>query len=108
MAVANLKKAISPRVVFMAVVMTLIITTVATSQQYPLADKIADKVIQKYQNMSCADLKQSKSAPPSGQEAMMMQKVVGQLKQDPGMRTAFINKVAPPIANKMFDCGMIP
>jgi hypothetical protein len=24
------------------------------------------------------------------------------------MRAAFINKIAPPIANKMFDCGMVP
>ena len=24
------------------------------------------------------------------------------------MRTLFLNKVAAPIANKMFDCGMIP
>jgi hypothetical protein len=24
------------------------------------------------------------------------------------MKTVFINKVAPPIANKMFDCGLIP
>jgi hypothetical protein len=30
------------------------------------------------------------------------------LKSDPQMRTAVMNKVAPPIANKMFDCGMIP
>jgi len=24
------------------------------------------------------------------------------------MRAVFINKVAPPIANKMFECGIIP
>jgi hypothetical protein len=24
------------------------------------------------------------------------------------MRAAFINKIAAPIANKMFECGMIP
>jgi hypothetical protein len=30
------------------------------------------------------------------------------LKADPQMRAAFIAKVAPPIANKMFECGMIP
>ena len=108
MAVPNLKKAFSPRMVFMAVVMTLLITTVANSQQYPLADKVADKVIEKYKNMSCQQLMQSKQTPPSGQQAEMMGKVVQQLKQDPAMRTAFINKVAPPIANKMFDCGLIP
>ena len=30
------------------------------------------------------------------------------LQGDPQMRAAFINKVAGPIANKMFECGMIP
>jgi len=30
------------------------------------------------------------------------------LKTDPQMRTVFINKVAAPIANKMFECGLIP
>jgi len=30
------------------------------------------------------------------------------LKNDPQARTAFLNKVAAPIANKLFECGMIP
>ena len=30
------------------------------------------------------------------------------LKQDAQMRQAFFNKVAAPIVNKMFECGMIP
>ena len=108
MTVQNLKKAISPRVVFMTVVMTLLFTTVASSQQYPIADQVANKVIQKYQNMTCQQLMQSKQTPPSGQQAQMMAKAVDALKKDPAMRTYFINKVAPHIANKMFDCGLIP
>jgi hypothetical protein len=38
----------------------------------------------------------------------MEQKALEMLKSDPQMRSAFINKVAAPIANKMFECGMIP
>jgi hypothetical protein len=30
------------------------------------------------------------------------------LRSNPQLRTEFINKVAAPIANKMFECGMIP
>jgi hypothetical protein len=30
------------------------------------------------------------------------------LHQDPQMRQEFLNRVAAPIANKMFECGMIP
>ncbi len=74
--------------------------------QYPIMDKVADKVIQKYQQSSCEQLWQKKSAkaPPSAEE----QKAIGFLKSDPQMRAAFINRVAAPIANKMFECGLIP
>jgi hypothetical protein len=75
-------------------------------QQYPVLDAVANKVIQKYETSTCEQLWVAKTqkAPPSPQE----QKVVGFLKGDPQMRSIFINKVAPPIANKMFECGMIP
>jgi len=81
-------------------------TQVQAQPQYPILDKIADKVIQTYQQSSCEQLWQKKSAkaPPSAEE----QKLIGFLKSDPQMRTAFIGKVAAPIANKMFECGMIP
>jgi hypothetical protein len=98
------------RVTFIALAMTFVLTIVADSQtpQYPMMEMVANKIITKYQNMTCDQLKQSKKTPPSGQEAEMMAKAVAQLKQDPAMRQAFIAKVAPPIANKMFDCGLIP
>ena len=72
--------------------------------QYPLLEAVANKVIVKYQQSSCEQLWQKKSEPPSEEQ----QKVVAFLRSDPQMRTAFISKVAAPIANKMFDCGMIP
>jgi hypothetical protein len=30
------------------------------------------------------------------------------LRNDPQMRTEFLNRVAAPIANKLFECAMIP
>jgi hypothetical protein len=36
------------------------------------------------------------------------QQAVELLRSDPQMRAAFIDKVAAPIASKMFECGMIP
>jgi len=65
---------------------------------------VADKVIGKYQSASCEQLWQQKGQPKSEEE----QRAVQFLKNDPQARTAFINKVAAPIANKMFECGMIP
>ena len=74
--------------------------------QHPILDKVADKVIQKYQTSTCEQLwmKKAEKAPPSAEE----QKAIAFLKSNPEMRTLFINKVASPIANKMFECGMIP
>jgi hypothetical protein len=71
-------------------------------------DKVAEKVVQKYQSSSCQDLQQKKSQPATGGREMMEEKVVEMLRKDPQMRTEFLNRVAGPIANKMFECGMIP
>lgn len=71
-------------------------------------EKAAQKVIEKYRSSSCEQLAEQKRQPPSGQQAEMMKKVVGMLRSNPKMREQFLNKVAPPIANKMFECGMIP
>ena len=77
-----------------------------SQQQHPMLDALANKVVQKYQTTSCQDLKLKKAEkePPSQQE----QKIIQFLKSDPQLRREFINKIAAPIANKMFDCGMIP
>ena len=72
--------------------------------QYPILDMVAGRVIQKYQSSSCEQLWEKKGAPKSEEE----QRVIGLLRNDPQMRAAFINQVAGPIANKMFECGMIP
>jgi len=72
--------------------------------QFPILDAVAGKVVQKYQSASCEQLWEKKGEAKSPEE----QRVIGLLKNDPQMRTAFINQVAAPIANKMFECGMIP
>ncbi|MBX3645155.1 MAG: hypothetical protein KF720_19005 [Rubrivivax sp.] len=72
--------------------------------QYPIMDAVANKVIAKYQGSSCEQLWQQKSQPKSPEE----QRVVKFLKDDPAMRKAFFDKVAGPIVNKMFECGMVP
>jgi hypothetical protein len=72
--------------------------------QYPIMDRVADKVVQKYQSSSCEQLWAQKSQPKSAEE----QRIVGLLQSDPQMRQAFFNKISAPIVNKMFECGMIP
>ena len=72
--------------------------------QFPILDMIADKVIQKYQSSTCEQLWQQKGQP----KPPMEQEAIQKLRNEPAMRLAFINRVAAPIANKMFECGMIP
>jgi hypothetical protein len=76
----------------------------ASAQQYPIVDRVASKVVQKYQNSSCEQLWQRHGEPKSARE----QEAVQALRNDPQMRAAFIDKVAAPIANKMFECGLLP
>ena len=93
-----------------ALTSVLLYAGIASAQQpqYPIMERIVQKVIEKYQNSSCQQLAQEKSQPPSGQKAEMVQRAVEILRNDPQMHTAFINQVAAPIANKLFECGMIP
>jgi len=87
-----------------AVVPALLFAGVASAQQYPLMDMVADRVIQKYRQATCEQLWEKRGKPKGEEEKNLMQL----LRDDPQMRAAFLNKVAGPIANKMFECGMIP
>ena len=76
--------------------------------QHPMLDRLADRVIQKYQSSSCQQLAAERAQRPTGRRAEMEQRFIQMLHQDPQMREVFINRVAAPIANKMFECGFIP
>ena len=77
-------------------------------QQYPVVDAIANEIIQKYQNSTCDQLwlekAEAKNKPKSPEE----QRAIGILRNDAQLRHAFIGQIAAPVADKMFQCGMIP
>ena len=77
-------------------------------QQYPIMDAVANKIIQKYQNSTCEQLWQEKAQGQGKPKSAQEQQAITILRNDPQMRAAFINKIAAPVANKMFECGMIP
>jgi hypothetical protein len=105
-------KALSRTSAFALLVLSASAQSASSQQsQYPILDKVAQRVIQKYQTTSCADLKAKKEAPKTaetGDQAQMKQKVVMLLRSDPKMRAHFLNMIGGPIANKMFECGMVP
>jgi hypothetical protein len=78
------------------------------AQQYPMLDRVAEKVVQKYQTSSCQQLAAERGQRPSGRRAEEEERFVRVLHEDPQMRREFLNRVAAPIANKMFECNMIP
>ena len=80
----------------------------ARAQQYPMLDQLAAWVVNKYQTSSCQQLAAERAHLRSGQHQAMEERCVRLLHEDPNMRQEFINRVAAPIANKLFECGLIP
>lgn len=97
----------SKRFTLLAALSAALITGTAHAQ-YPIMDRVAGKVIEKYQTASCQQLWQEKAQGQGQPKPEMEQRAIQMLQQDPQMRQAFFNKVAAPIVNKMFECGMIP
>jgi replication initiation and membrane attachment protein DnaB len=87
-----------------AVFVLALIVAGAVAAQGMLLDAAADKVIKKYEAATCDQLKAQKSEPPTEKEKV----AVNFLRNDSQARVAFINKIAAPVLNKMFECGMIP
>jgi hypothetical protein len=77
-------------------------------QQYPIMDAVASKIVQKYQTSTCEQLWEEKAQAKNKPKSTQEQEIIAVLHNDAQMRAAFINKIAAPIANKMFECGMIP
>jgi uncharacterized protein YifE (UPF0438 family) len=87
----------------MVVGILALIVAGAASAQGMLLDAAADKVINKYQTATCDQLKAQKKEPPSDKE----KEAIEFLRNDAQARTSFIDKIAAPVLNKMFDCGII-
>ena len=100
--------AVVTSMLFIAVAVSAMPPAPEPAQQYPVMEGIAKKVIQKYQASSCQQLWAEKGQAPTAEQLQKQDKAIQMLRQDPAMRKAFLDIVAAPIANKMFECGMIP
>jgi len=74
------------------------------AQDYPILNMVADRVINKYQSATCEQVWQDKEKPKGDME----QNLIQMLRENPQMRQVFIDKVAATVANKMFECGLVP
>ena len=87
-----------------AVLISVLFAASGALAQGMLLDFAADKVVKKYQTATCDELKAQKGELPSEREKMAIEF----LRNDSQARVAFIDKIAPTVMNKMFECGMIP
>ena len=69
-----------------------------------LLDFAADKVVNRTQPATCEELKAQKGEPPSEKQKLAIEF----LRNNSQARKAFIDRIAAPVLNKMFECGLIP
>ena len=93
---------------FVCMPLLLHVGIVSAQESFPIMERVAQKIIEHYQTSSCQQLALQKKQPPTGEKAQIEQRALQLLRTDPQMRTEFLNRVAAPIANKLFECGLIP
>jgi len=86
------------------VFVSALIAARVVAAQGVLVDAAADKVIKKFEAATCDQQKAQKGEPPSEKEKIALDI----LRDDPKARVAFVDKIAAPVLNKMFECSMIP
>jgi len=91
-----------------AALVVMLGTGAAQAGQYPVADMVAQNLITKYQNSTCEQLWQERLQKEGKPKSPREQEMIQVLRGNPAMRTEFLNMIAAPIVNKMFECGMIP
>jgi hypothetical protein len=87
-----------------AVFVSTLIVAGTVAAQGMLVDFAADRVIKKYQTTTCEQLRANTSKPKSRME----KRAINFLRKHSEARVAFINKIAAPVLNKMFECGLVP
>jgi hypothetical protein len=86
----------------------LCVSSAGAQEQFPVVDMVASKIVMKYQNSSCEQLWQERAQKQGKPKSPEEEKMIQILRTDQAMRAEFIDRIAAPIANKMFECGMIP
>ncbi len=87
-----------------ALVVAMLAAASAACAQGMMLDYAADRVIEKYTKSTCDELKAMRDKPQSEKEKLALDFLRG----DDQARKAFIDKIAAPVANKMFECGLFP
>jgi hypothetical protein len=92
------------KLIGVALFVSAVMIACAAAAEGMLVDAAADKVIKKFEAATCDQLKAQKEEPPSEEKKIALDL----LRDDPKARAAFVDKIAAPVLNKMFECNMIP
>ena len=92
------------KLIGLAVSVATVFVAGAVAGQGMLLDFMGDRVIAKFQTSTCEQLKAKSDEPKSDKEKAALEF----LHHDTQARIAFIDKIAAPVANKMFECDMFP
>jgi len=96
------------RVLWSCLAVAFFFVGVAFAQQFPVVDMVAGDLVQHYQQANCEQLWQERINRQGRPKSPREQEMINMLRQDAQMRAEFIGRVAAPIVNKEFECGMIP
>jgi hypothetical protein len=96
------------RPIFLAALAAALLSATLARADHPVVDKIAQRVIEKYQNTSCQQLAAEKALNQGKPKPPMEQRAIQMLHEDAAARAEFFNKISAPIVTKLFECGMIP
>lgn len=96
--------------------MTLCLACVLSVSAQPagngrMFDTFTDGIVQGINNSSCEEFAsriQDARNRKGGSGGGMKDRMKGMMSKNPEMRRQLINKLAGPIANKLFDCNLIP
>lgn len=75
-----------------------------------LVSALADQVVTRVNQSSCKDFQNSLNRmqdQPNNQNSAVKSRLMDTMKANPELRRTFIDTIAGPLANKMFDCGLI-
>jgi predicted lysophospholipase L1 biosynthesis ABC-type transport system permease subunit len=76
--------------------------------QTKIVTDAANSFVTKIQGESCSAFAATMAQSKSGSSSSTPSKASAMMKSNPAARTQFINIVAAPLVNKMFDCNMMP
>lgn len=75
-----------------------------------MVDTFGDMIVQNLESMPCDEfaqrIQQGRSQ-QSGKQSQMKGRMMAMMQKNPDLRRQLIDKMAAPLANKMFDCNMM-